>query len=256
MNNKMLFPQTKSSVPPIYERKKMKTQTHSNSSKKIIGLVIVLLATLVLCSCAPKVQAEGPSCEVDMNMRVTIDVTDVKPQVVFDKLARNPDCTITVSPFVRKHVTLRVENATVSEVLASVCSQIGCKYILNGSHLAIKPYTFIDRLKTKQGEQFNMEMEVQNTILQSHLPGGMSFEAVPLSLVLEEISKVSGLDIKPWKDEGDRKVTLDISGMTVDEALKAVLLNVDGEGAVLIKLTYRFPPAYGQHWPWGYPPTR
>jgi type II secretory pathway component GspD/PulD (secretin) len=255
--NKLPFPQTKSSVLPIYERKnKMKSQTHSDSNKKILVLVIVLVATLALSSCASRVRAEGPYCDVDMNMRVTIDVTDVKPQVVFDQLARNPDCAITVSPFVRKHVTLRVENATVSEVLASVCSQIGCKYILNGSHLAIKPYTFIDRLKTKQGEQFNMEMEVQNTILQSHLPGGMSFEAVPLSLVLEEISKASGLDIKPWKDEGDRKVTLDISGMTVDEALKAVVLNVDGEGAVLIKLTYRFPPAYGQHWPWGYPPTR
>jgi uncharacterized protein YqfB (UPF0267 family) len=244
MRNKMLFPQTKFSVLTIYER------------KKIIGLVIVILATLVLCSCAPKVQAEGPSCDVDMNMRVTIDVTDVKPQVVFDKLAQNPDCAITVSPFVRKHVTLRVENATVTEVLVKVCRQTGCKYILNRNHLDIKPYTIIDRLKTKQGEQFNMEMEERNTILQSHLPGGMNFQDVPLSRVLEEISKVSGLDIKPWKDEGDRKVTLDVSGMTVDEALKAVLLYVDGEGAVMIKLRYRFPPAYGQHWPWGYPPIR
>jgi hypothetical protein len=257
MKNRMNFSQIKSSVIPINERKnEMNAKTQFKSDKRTLGLVFVLLAALALSSCTSIARAAGPSCSVDMEARVTIDVTDVKPQVVFDQLAQNPDCAISVSPFVRKHVTLRVENATVSEVLASVCSQIGCKYILNGSHLAIKPYTIIDRLKTKQGEQFNMEMEVQNTILQSHLPGGMSFEAVPLSLVLEEISKVSGLDIKPWKDEGDRKVTLDISGMIVDEALKAVLLNVDGEGAVLIKLTYRFPRAYGQYWPWGYPPTR
>jgi hypothetical protein len=43
--------------------------------------------------------------------------------------------------------------------------------------------------------------------------------------------------------------------MTVDEALKAVLFNVGGEGAVLIQLKYRFPRAYGQYWPWGYPPN-
>jgi hypothetical protein len=256
MRNKILFPQTKSSVLSIYERIKMKIQTHSNSSKKIIGLVIVLLATLALCSCAPKVRAEGPSCEVDMNMRVTIDVTDVKPQVVFDQLARNPDCAITVSPFVRKHVTLHVENATVAEVLAKVCSQIGCMYILNGNHLAIKPFTIIDRMKAKQWEEFNREMEQRNRILQSRLPEGMSFEDTQLSAVLEEISKASGLEIKPWKDEGDRKVTIDVSGMTVNDALKAVVRYVNGEGAVLIKLTYRFPRTYGQYWPLGYPPTR
>ena len=59
-------------------------------------------------------------------------------------------------------------------------------------------------------------------MLQSHLPEGMSFEEVPLSTVLEEISKASGLDIKPWEGEGDRKVTVDVSDMTVNEALKAV----------------------------------
>jgi hypothetical protein len=250
--NKLPFPQTKSSVLPIYERKnKMKSQTHSDSNKKILVLVIVLVATLALSSCASRVRAEGPYCDVDMKMRVTIDVTDVKPQVVFDQLAGEPACAITVSPFLWKHVTLHVENAPVAEVLAKVCSQIRCKYILNGNHLTIKPYTIIDRMKAKQGEEFNMEMEQRNRILQSRLPEGMRFEDVPLSTVLMEISKASCLDIKPWKDEGDRKVTLDVSGMTVNDALKAVVRYVNGEGAVLIKLTYRFPPAYGQHWPGG-----
>lgn len=93
----------------------------------------------------------------------------------------------------------------------------------------------------------------RNRILQSRLPEGMSFEEVPLSTVLEEISKTSGLDIKPWEGEGDRKVTVDVSGMTVNEALKAVVLDVDGEGAVLIKMG-GFNTSYGQHWLWGYPP--
>jgi hypothetical protein len=98
--------------------------------------------------------------------------------------------------------------------------------------------------------------EDRNRRLQSRLPEGMSFEEVPLSTVLEEISKESGLVIKPWKDEGDRKVTIDVSGMTVDEALKAVVLYVDGEGAVLIRQKYFLHYSWGQDWLWGYPPTR
>jgi len=94
----------------------------------------------------------------------------------------------------------------------------------------------------------------RNRMLQSRLPEGMSFEEVPLSTVLEEISKASGLVIKPWEDEGDRKVTINVSGMTVDEALKAVVLYVDGEGAVLIEQKYFLHHSWGQYWLWGYPP--
>ena len=96
--------------------------------------------------------------------------------------------------------------------------------------------------------------EERNRILQSRLPEGMSFEEVPLSTVLEEISKASGLVIKSWEDEGDRKVTINVSGMTVDEALKAVVRYVDGEGAVLIEQKYFLHHSWGQYWLWGYPP--
>jgi hypothetical protein len=181
-------------------------------------------------------------------MRVSIDVTHVKPRVVFDQLAREPDCIVSVSPFVWRHVTLHVKNVSVSEVIATVCPQIRCAYILNGDHLTITPITRFDKRQAQ-------EMEERNKILQSRLPEGMSFEEIPLTTVLEKISKESGRDFKPWKDEGDRKVTIDVSGMTVDEALKAVLFNVGSEGAVMIQLKYRFPRAYGQYWPWGYPPN-
>ena len=96
--------------------------------------------------------------------------------------------------------------------------------------------------------------EERNRMLQSRLPEGMSFEEIPLSTVLEEISKASGLVIKPWEDEGDRKVTINVSGMTVDEALKAVVRYVDGEGAVLIEQKYFLHHSWGQYWLWGYPP--
>jgi hypothetical protein len=220
----------------------MKTQTHHKSIEKMLGFLFVLLAVLVLSSCSSKARADGSSCYVDMGMRVTIDVTDVKPRIVFDQLAREPDCSITVSPFVWKHVTLHVENATVTDVLATVCPQIGCKFILNENHLTIKPLTIIDKMQANYWQE-------RNRILQSRLPEGMSLEEVPLSTVLEEISKASGLDIKPWEGEGDRKVTVDVSGMTVNEALKAVVFYVDGEGAVLIRQKYFLHHSWGQYWP-------
>ena len=233
----------------------MNTQTRSKSMEKTILFFFILLVFLVLSSCSPKDQVNNPSCSTNMWKRVTIDVTDVKPRVVFDQLAHELDCAISVSPFIWKHVTLQVENVRIFEVLGSVCSQIGCKDILYEDHLAIKPLTIIDKMRAKQWEEFNRMMEERKRILQSRLPEGMSFEEVPLSTVLEEISKASGLVIKPWEDEGDRKVTIDMSGMTVDEALKAVVLYVDGEGAVLIEQKYFLHHSWGQYWLWGNPPS-
>ena len=120
--------------------------------------------------------------------------------------------------------------------------------------LVLSSCTIIDKLRAKQWEEFNGMMEERNRILQSRLPEGMSFEDVPLSRVLEEISKASGLNIKPWEAEGDRKVTADVSGMTVNDALKAVVLSVNGEGAVIIKQKYFLHDSWGQDWLWGYPP--
>jgi len=113
--------------------------------------------------------------------------------------------------------------------------------------LVLSSCTIFDKMQANYWEE-------RNRILQSRLPEGMSFEDIPLSTVLEEISKASGLVIKPWEDEGDRKVTIDVSGMTVDEALKAVVRYVDGEGAVLIEQKYFLHHSWGQYWLWGYPP--
>jgi hypothetical protein len=220
------------------------------SIKILLGVLFILLAFIAMSSCSSKARVVESSCYVDMGMRVTINVTDVKPQVVIDQLATNPDCAITLYPFVGKHVTVNVENATVSEVISIICPQLKCKWILNENHLTIRPYTIIDKWQDNQW----VELEQRRTILQSRLPEGMVFKDVPLSAVLKEISQACGLTIKAWKDEGNRMVTMDVSDMTVDEALKTVIRYVDGEGAVLIKSGGLF-GSYGQHWPWGYPPS-
>jgi len=228
----------------------MNIQPKSKSMIKILECLFVLLAVIALSSCSSKARAEDPSCNIDMSMRVTIHVTDVKLQVVTDQLASNPDCAITIFPFFYKHVTVNIENATVSQVIGILCPQIKCKWIFNENHLTIRPYTLIDKWQDNKW----VELEQQRTILQRLLPEGMAFENVPLSAVLKEISKACGLTIKPWKDEGNRMVTMDVSGMTVDETLKAIISSIDGEGAVLIK-SGGLLGSYGQHWPWGYPPS-
>jgi hypothetical protein len=142
-----------------------------------------------------------------------------------------------------------MQNVRASDVIVTVSQQLDAKWIYNvGGRLSIMPLTIIDKMKAKQWEEFNRMMEERRRILQSRLPEGMTFEDVSLSSVLQEISEASGLTIKPWEDEGDRMVTIDVSGMTVDEALKAVVLYVDGEGAVLIEQKYFLHHSWGQYW--------
>jgi uncharacterized lipoprotein YajG len=56
-----------------------KTSSYPKLTNKVIGFLFVLLAVLVLASCSTKNQVDESSCSVDMDMRVTIDVTDVEP---------------------------------------------------------------------------------------------------------------------------------------------------------------------------------
>ncbi len=216
---------------------------------------LLVLTILSLSSCSHGYQAKGVSCVIDMGLHVTIDVTDVSPRVVFDQLARELNCTIKTSPLLYKHVTLHIKDATVSGVLALVVSQIDGKYIQNDNRLSIEPLTIFDRLQARYWEKVNRDQAERARILQTRLPEGMHFTDVPLSNVLVEISQACGLEFKSWEEEGDLPVTIDLSGMTVEEAIKAVLTEVDGEGAVWIKLSYGT-NNYGQYWPWGYPPEQ
>jgi hypothetical protein len=225
----------------------MNTQTRSKSIEKMIQILFILLAILVLSSCSSGDQADSTSCSIGNS--VTIDVTDARPREVFDQLSNQLNCKITVYPFFMHTVTVHMKNARAIDIIVAVCQQLDAKWIYNvGGRLSIMPLTPIDKSRAHAWEE-------RNRILQSRLPEGITFEDVPLSSVLKEISKASGLDIKPWKDEGDRKVTIDVSGMTVDEALKAVVLYVDGEGAVLIEQKYFLHHSYGQYWLWSYPPS-
>jgi hypothetical protein len=117
-----------------------------------------------------------------------------------------------------------------SEILVAVCPQLDAKWIYNvGGQLSIMPLTARDKRNIQAQEEWWKKFKII-------LPQGMRFEEASVSSVLAEISTVSGLAITPWEGEGDRKATLDLSGMTVDEALEAVVRQIDNcEGVVLIK---------------------
>ena len=212
----------------------MNTQTRSKSTNKMIRFLFALFTILVLSSCSYGDRADGSSCFI--GGRVTIDVTDARPRQVFDLLADELNCQITAYPFFTQTVTVHMENAPLSEVFAVILPQLDAKYIYDvGGRLSIMPLTPIDKWVAHTREESNRQWEELNRKFETRLPEGMVFENVPMSIVLEEISTASGLELTPMEGEGDRLVTVDVSCMTVQDALEAIVLFVNGEGHVVVK---------------------
>ncbi len=177
------------------------------------------------------------SAQTDLGRRVTIDVTEAAPRQVFELLARSLDCTITVDAAVKKAVTLRVVDMPANDVIVMICQSIKCEYRFDGKNLFIKP------LSGARKRQMT-SMEEHNKKLLSRLPAGMHFDGTPLKDVLDTIGKAAGLELRPWKDEGSRKVTIDVGGKIVDEALAAIVRQIDGEGVVIMRT---WAGSWGQH---------
>lgn len=216
----------------------MNTNIRSTYSKSFL-VIIALLGILLVSACSLVNRANKSSCSVDLDARVSINVTDVSPRIVFEQLEKDLDCSITIFPGIYKHVTLKLKNATVSDVLHSLCGDLRrCQYTYNGGRLSIAPLTLFNEMKIRAMEKWYQKFEVR-------LPDGMQFVKVPYSTVLDEISKASGLYFKPWTGEDDRIVTVDLSGMTVDQALEAVVRYIDGEGIVMVRMWSG--QSYGQH---------
>jgi type II secretory pathway component GspD/PulD (secretin) len=177
------------------------------------------------------------SAQTDLGRRVTIDVTEAAPQKVFESLARSLGCTITVDPAVKKAVTLRVVEMTANDVIVMVCQSIGCEYRFDGKDLFVKPLSGARKRQIAS-------MEAHSKKLQSRLPAGMHFDGKPLKCVLDTVGQATGLELRPWKDEGSRKVTIDVGGMVVDEALAAIVRQIGGEGVVMMRT---WAGSWGQH---------
>jgi hypothetical protein len=179
--------------------------------------------------------APSASAQTNLEKRVTIDVTEVTPQKVFDLLARELDCKITVDQAVKKPLTLRLVDRPASDIIVTICQSIECEWRFDGKNLFIKPLSAGTKSYTASMEKISSRTEERSKKFESRLPTGMHFDETPLQDVLDTIGKTAGLELRPWKDEGGRKVTIDVGGKTVSEALEAVLRRIDGEGVVMLR---------------------
>ena len=170
--------------------------------------------------------APPASAQTNLGKRVTIDFTGAAPQKVFELLAHELDCEITVDRAVKKPLTLRLVDRPASDIIVTICQSIKCEWRFDGKNLFIKPLSAGRRRQIASMEEHSRKLE-------SRLPTGMHFDGTPLKDMLNTIGKAAGLKLRPWKEEGSRKVTIDVGGRTVNEALEAVVRQIDGEGVVM-----------------------
>jgi hypothetical protein len=183
-----------------------------------------MAACLVLAIAA----APPASARTNLGKRVTIDVTEATPQKVFELLAHELDCKITVDRAVKKPLTLRLVDKPASDIIVTICQSIECEWRFDGKNLFIKPLSASRRRQAALTSEHSKKLE-------SRLPAGMQFNSIPLKDVLYTIGKAAGLELRPWKDEGSRQVTIDVGGKTVVEALTAIVRQIDGEGVVMMR---------------------
>jgi hypothetical protein len=210
------------------------------------------LVTVVCLGLALVAAPAGAGDETDLSRRVTIDVTEVAPGQVMALLARAVGCSFAegsdsdplrpirkllgaeqkcrffVDPALTQPLTLHLVNVRVDSVLPVICQSISCEYRFDGTNVWLKPLSESRRRQTAAREAHFRKLE-------STLPQGMRFEGAALADVLQAIGAASGLFLEPWKGEGEKKVTVDVSGRTVNEALEAVVSRIEGEGVVMIR---------------------
>ena len=194
--------------------------------------------------------AASVSAQTSLNKRVTIDVTAVPPRDVVALLARavgcaidgvpnpappaptRPDsrqtCRFHVDPAVTQPLTIRLVDVPVDAALGMICQSIPCEYRFDGTNVWLKPLSESRKRMTSAMQDYFRKLE-------SRLPQGMRFDGATLASVLEAIGKAAGLELKPYQAEGDRRVTLEVGGKTVNEALEAVVRQINGEGVVMIR---------------------
>lgn len=173
--------------------------------------------------------------QTDLGKRVTIEVTGAAPQRVFEMLARELECRITVDRAVQKPLTLRLVDRPASDIIVAICQSIECEWRFDGKNLFIQPLSAGMKSHTAAMKGLSKDTEERSRKFESRLPAGMRFEGAPLQDVLVVIGKAAGLRMRPWQDEGGRKVTMEVGGKTVNEALQAILRQIDGEGVVLVQ---------------------
>ena len=191
------------------------------------------------------------SAQTSLNKRVTIDVTAVPPRDVVALLARAVGCTIGrrirpgaagreapagsrrtcrfhVDPAVTRPLTMRLVDVPVDAALRMICQSIACEYRFDGTNVW---------LEAAVGEPEAHDQRDGGVLPEAREPAaaGHAFRRRDARERARGHREGGRARVEAVQGEGDRKVTLDVGGKTVNEALEAVVRQIDGEGVVMIR---------------------
>ena len=206
----------------------IRDRTPCGTGRQLVKTSLFTAVATVYLTLSPPSQAVSADT-TDLGRRITLAVTNASPQHVFGLLAEVLQCRIKVDPGLKTPITLRVVDARIRDILPALSRLIDCEWRFDGTNLFIRPMP-----ESRKRSQHAMDAFEKK--LKSPLPAGMQFDGLTLKSALGAIGKAAGLKLRPWKGEGDRKVTLDVGGKTVDEALKALIAQIpNAEGVVMIQ---------------------
>jgi len=226
------------------------------------------LAAAVCLGLALSALPTSVSAQTNISKRVTIDVSEAAPRHVVELLARAVVCRISddsyllspikkllgieqqcffwLHPAVTQPQTMLLVNVPVSIVLPTISQSIGCEYRFDGTNVWIKPGSKGTKTGRREGGADLRPVGVDSPnreagraefwrTLRTPLPRNLRFTNATFSNVLDALAAVSGMDLEPWKDEGRRLVSIDVSGKPLVDALQAIVTHIDGYGYVRVR---------------------
>lgn len=207
---------------------------------------IRLLAALTLVAAfAATVQAQDA-----LSTRVSLDLKAVEPATAFNTIASAVGLKVSVDPAVTAPVDIVVRGVRASTALDTICDSIGCGWKVEGGTLKVTPAGAVLLSRTGgTGTKPERETFVRaQTALNTKLPTGLVFTDATLAEVSTRLSAALGLQITIKADgSGPHTLTADLSGQTLQTALKIVVDSVksDVKGAVSLTMRKDGDPLYG-----------
>lgn len=177
-----------------------------------------------------------------LSKRVTLDLKAVEPATAFNTIASAVGLKVSVDPAVTAPVDIVVRNVRASTALDTICDSIGCGWKLEGGTLKVTPASAILLSGTrKSGSKAGQENAAPVLkALSTKLPDDLVFTNATLTEVSARLSTALGLHITMEADgTAPHTLTANLSGHTLQTALKIVVDSVKADGKGAVSLTVR-----------------
>lgn len=197
---------------------------------------LALLALAAGLAAATAVQAQKPT--LDSRLDVRFEATPVAD--VLRHIVSGLGLELQLEPAVQGPVTLWVTHVSARTALNVVCESVGCSWRVSGNRLVVEQsnrgVTGSGRVAIVSGQNAGGKATSMAIDLGARfkrpLPVDMQFQDVPVSAVLRAMSDVVGLEITADEPLASTRVTLTSTEKTVEDALKAIVSQARGSGAM------------------------